>query len=196
MEMIQIKGFISSIGFSDGNRFVIGHWKESPIGEFGDIMWGTPDGEKILVAGNEQVAEFVSAIYDFDRIQIENLHTSSDGKRTEAKTPNLEIEILGGLVGGILPTRPLAFTKYVENSFANLLMGVKTYGTSSRGVEEWYQAKRWRWVKDGSVKLNGINLESRSKFTEPIRVGFSEPPRKSAIVEIHVSIKSPFAFDF
>ena len=46
MEMIQIKGFISSIGFSDGNRFVIGHWKESPIGEFGDIMWGTPDGEK------------------------------------------------------------------------------------------------------------------------------------------------------
>ena len=62
MEMIQIKGFISSIGFSDGNRFVIGHWKESPIGEFGDIMWGTPDGEKILVAGNEQVAEFVSCL--------------------------------------------------------------------------------------------------------------------------------------
>ncbi len=75
-------------------------------------------------------------------------------------------------------------------------MGVKTYGTSSRGVEEWYQAKRWRWVKDGSVKLNDVNLESRSKFTEPIRVGFSEPPRKSAIVEIHVSIKSPFAFNF
>ena len=102
MDMIQIKGFISSIGFSDGNRFVIGHWKESPIGEFGDIMWGTPDGEKILVAGNEQVADFVSAIYDFDRIQIENLHTSSDGKRTEAKAHNLEIEILGGLVGGLL----------------------------------------------------------------------------------------------
>ena len=159
-------------------------------------MWGTPDGEKILVAGNEQVADFVSAIYDFDRIQIENLHTSSDGKRTEAKAHNLEIEILGGLVGGILPARPLAFTKYIENPFANLLMGVKTYGTSSRGVEEWYQAKRWRWVKDGSVKLNGVNLESRSKFTEPIRVGFSEPPRKSAIVEIHVSIKSPFAFNF
>ena len=141
MDMIQIKGFISSIGFSDGNRFVIGHWKESPIGEFGDIMWGTPDGEKILVAGSEQVADFVSAIYDFDRIQIKNLHTSSDGKRTEAKAHNLEIEILGGLVGGILPPRPLAFTKYIENPFANLLMGVKTYGTSSRGVEEWYQAK-------------------------------------------------------
>ena len=75
-------------------------------------------------------------------------------------------------------------------------MGVKTYGTSSTGVEEWYQAKKWRWVKDGSVELNGTNLQSRSQFTEPIRVGFSEPPRKSAIVEIHVSIKFPFAFDF
>ena len=196
MEMIQIKGFISSIGFSDGNRFVIGHWKESPIGEFGDIMWGTPDGEKILIAGNDQVANFVSAIYDFDRILIENLHTSSDGKRTEAKTPNLHIEILGGMVGGILPTRPLGFTKFIENPFANFLMGVKTYGTSSTGVEEWYQAKKWRWVKDGSVELNGTNLQSRSQFTEPIRVGFSEPPRKSAIVEIHVSFKFPFAFDF
>ena len=54
MEMIQIKGFISSIGFSDGNRFVIGHWKESPIGEFGDIMWGTLM-VKNLVAGNERL---------------------------------------------------------------------------------------------------------------------------------------------
>ena len=80
------------------------------------------------MAGNDQVADFVSAIYDFDRIQIENLHTSSDGKRTEAKAHNLDIEILGGLVGGILPTRPLAFTKYIENPFANLLMGVKPTG--------------------------------------------------------------------
>ena len=71
--MIQIKGFISSIGFSDGNRFVIGHWKESPIGEFGDIMWGTPDGEKILVAGNDKVADFVSAIYDFDPVSYTHL---------------------------------------------------------------------------------------------------------------------------
>ena len=62
-------------------------------------------------------------------------------------------------------------------------MGVKTYGTSSRGVEEWYQAKKWRWVKDGSVKLNGVDLESRSKFTEPIRVGFSEPPRNLQLLK-------------
>ena len=47
---------------------------------------------KILVAGNEQVADFVSAIYDFDRIQIENLHTSSDGKRTEAKALTLRLK--------------------------------------------------------------------------------------------------------
>ncbi|MBT94878.1 MAG: hypothetical protein CL431_02770 [Acidimicrobiaceae bacterium] len=196
MDQIRIKGFISSIGFSDGNRFVIGHWKESPIGEFGDIMWGTPTGEKILIAGNQQVANFVSAIYDFDHVQIEDLQTSSNGKRTEAITSNLKIDISGGLIGGVLPSRPLAFTKFIENPFASLLMGVNTYGISSRGVEEWYQAKKWRWVKGGTVNLNGANLKSRSKFTEPLDVGFSEPPRKSAIVEIHVTIRFPFEFEF
>ena len=93
MEEIRIEGFISSIGFSDGNRFVIGHWKESPIGEFGDIMWGTPEGETILIAGNEQVANFVSAIYNFDQIQIKELDTSSNGKRTVANTTDLKIDI-------------------------------------------------------------------------------------------------------
>ena len=95
MEMIQIKGFISSIGFSDGNRFVIGHWKESPIGEFGDIMW-----ELLMVknfSGRKRAGCRLCISYlRLDRIQIENLHTSSDGKRTEAKAHNLEIEILGG----------------------------------------------------------------------------------------------------
>lgn len=196
MDQIKIKGFISSIGFSDGNRFVIGHWKESPIGEFGDIMWGTPEGEKILIAGNQQVVNFVSAIYDFDHVRIEDLHTSSNGKRTEARTSNLMIDISGGLLGGVLPSRPLAFTRFIENPFASLLMGVNTYGTSSRGVEEWYQAKKLRWVKDGSVNLNGASLQSLSKFTEPLGVGFSEPPRKSAIVEIHVTIRFPFEFKF
>ena len=196
MEEIRIEGFISSIGFSDGNRFVIGHWKESPIGEFGDIMWGTPEGEKILIAGNEQVANFVSAIYNFDQIQIKELDTSSDGKRTVANTTDLKIDITGGKLSGVLPPRPLAFTKFIENPFASLLMGVRTYGMSSRGVEEWYQAKKWRWVKDGNVEVSGSPLQFRSKFTEPLLVGFSEPPRKSAIVEINVTIRFPFEFNF
>ena len=73
MEEIRIEGFISSIGFSDGNRFVIGHWKESPIGEFGDIMWGTPEGEKILIAGNEQVANLFQQSTTLTRYKLKNL---------------------------------------------------------------------------------------------------------------------------
>ena len=63
-------------------------------------MWGTPEGEKILIAGNEQVANFVSAIYNFDQIQIKELDTSSNGKRTVANTTDLKIDIKGGKLGG------------------------------------------------------------------------------------------------
>ena len=105
-------------------------------------MWGTPDGEKILVAGNEQLQTLYQLSTTLTVSKLES-STSSDGKRTEAKAHNLEIEILG-LVGGILPARPLAFTKYIENPFTIYSWGSNSW-TSSRGVEERYRQK-WRWV--------------------------------------------------
>mgnify|MGYP006101231725 FL=1 len=192
MDDIRIRGSISSIGFPDGNRFVIGHWLSSPIGQFADVMWGTPDGKKILLAKNERIANFVSAIYDFDETRIGDIQIHSDGRSTSALGLGLDIKLQGGLTRGFIPPRPLFFTRFFESPIASSLMGVQTFGTSSRGVKEWYQARKWRWVRSGSASLDGYDLGPASPFDKPIGVGFSEPPRKPAIVDIQVTIRFPY----
>ena len=192
MELIRIRGSISSAGFAGGNRFVVGHWERSPIGPFGDVMWGTPDGQRILLAGNQKVADFVTSIYNFDDVRIGDLQTESDGRVTTVEGLGLNLHLSGGIARVIPFSRPLSFTRFVERPLAKFLMGVETFGTSSRGVSEWYQAKQWRWVKSGTAVLDGNNLGELSNFSQPIEVGFSEPPSKPAIVALEVAIRFPF----
>lgn len=192
MELIRIRGSISSAGFAGGNRFVVGHWERSPIGPFGDVMWGTPDGQRILLAGNQKVADFVTSIYNFDDVRIGDLKTESDGRVTTVEGLGLNLHLSGGIARVIPFSRPLSFTRFVERPLAKFLMGVETFGTSSRGVSEWYQAKQWRWVKSGTAVLDGNNLGELSNFSQPIEVGFSEPPSKPAIVSLQVAIRFPF----
>lgn len=192
MELIRIRGSISSAGFAGGNRFVVGHWERSPIGPFGDVMWGTPDGQRILLAGNQKVADFVTSIYNFDDVRIGDLQTESDGRVTTVEGLGLNLHLSGGIARVIPFSRPLSFTRFVERPLAKFLMGVETFGTSSRGVSEWYQAKQWRWVKSGTAVLDGNNLGELSNFSQPIEVGFSEPPTKPAIVSLQVAIRFPF----
>ncbi len=192
MELIRIRGSISSAGFAGGNRFVVGHWERSPIGPFGDVMWGTPDGQRILLAGNQKVADFVTSIYNFDDVRIGDLQTESDGRVTTVEGLGLNLHLSGGIARVIPFSRPLSFTRFVERPLAKFLMGVETFGTSSRGVSEWYQAKQWRWVKSGTAVLDGNNLGGLSNFSQPIEVGFSEPPTKPAIVSLQVAIRFPF----
>ena len=192
MELIRIRGSISSAGFAGGNRFVVGHWERSPIGPFGDVMWGTPDGQRILLAGNQKVADFVTSIYNFDDVRIGDLQTESDGRVTTGEGLGLNLHLSGGIARVIPFSRPLSFTRFVERPLAKFLMGVETFGTSSRGVSEWYQAKQWRWVKSGTAVLDGNNLGELSNFSQPIEVGFSEPPSKPAIVSLQVAIRFPF----
>ena len=191
MELIRIRGSISSAGFADGNRFVVGHWERSPIGPFGDVMWGTPDGQRVLLAGSQEIADFVTSIYNFDDIRVGNLQTESDGRETTVEGLGLDLYLSGGMARVIPFSRPLSFTKFIERPLAKTLMGVETFGTSSRGVSEWYQARQWRWVKDGHANVDGISFGSPQRFSQPINVGFSEPPEKPAIVSLQVAIKFP-----
>jgi len=191
VQLIRIKGSISSAGFAQGNRFVVGNWEHSPIGPFGDVMWGTPEGQRILLVGSQVVADFVTSIYDFDDVRIGDLEIKSDGHETTVKGFGLNLRLSGGVARMIPFPRPLLFTRFVERPLANALMGVETFGTSSRGVSEWYQARQWRWVTSGHAALDGNNLGSPIPFSQPINVGFSEPPEKPSIVSLQVAIKFP-----
>ena len=154
-------------------------------------MWGTPEDKRVLLVGSQEAADFITSIYNFDEVRIGNLQIKSDGRETSAEGLGVNLRLSGGVARSIPFRRPLSFTKYVERPIAKRLMGIETFGTSSRGVSEWYQARQWRWVKSGSVLLDGNDLGIPLNFSQPINVGFSEPPSKPAIVSLQVAIKFP-----
>jgi hypothetical protein len=68
-------------------------------------------------------------------------------------------------------------------------MGVEVHGTSPRGAEEWYQARAWRWIASGAVRIGGEDQGPIGPPVPPLGVGFSEPPRRRpSITDVEVRI--------
>ena len=65
------QGRITSSGFQTGDRIVVGAWKSSPFGNFTYIMWAKPDGTRILIAPNQEIADYVTDMYSFDKVVLE-----------------------------------------------------------------------------------------------------------------------------
>ncbi len=185
----MVDGTITSAAFAAGHRFVVGCWDHSPLGRFGDVMWARPDDTRVLLAPTDDVAAFVQSIYDFDEVRIGPLRIVGDGRRTTVDGLDVSLELHGGRRWPVPVPRPLWFTARIEAPIARTLMGVETAGTSPRGAREWYQTRGWRWVVAGSCRIGGRDLGPPVPFERPLRVGFSEPPRRPSIVSVKVTIE-------
>lgn len=187
---VRMRGTISSCGFDSGDRIVVGAWWDSPFGEFADVMWARPDGEKVLLAPSTTIAEFVSSIYDFDVIRIANFSTNASVSELSLTAGPIDLHLWAS--GGMrLPARPFWLTRFVERPIAERVMDVTTHGTSPSGVEEWYQARAWRWVRSGYGKIDGADLGEMRPVDPPVGVGFSEPPTRPSIVDVAVRLRYP-----
>lgn len=184
-----VDGTISSVAFAGGHRFAVGSWRSTPIGPFGDVMWAAPDDTRTLLAPNDEVADYVTSIYDFDSVRTGPLRVESDGRRTVVEGFGLVLDLSGGRLRPVPVPRPLWFTARVEGPIAKALMGVVTAGVSPTGVREWYQTRGWRWVVEGSGSLDGEELGAPVPIERPLGVGFSEPPRRPSIVSVKVTIE-------
>ena len=190
---VVVRGTISSAGFRTGDRFVVGHWPESPIGPMHDVMWATPDDRRILLAPTRPAADFITSIYDFDEVRVGPLDVNADGRRTRVDGHGVELELVGGRRWPLPlpPRRPLRFTRGVEAPIARRLLGVETFGVSPLGATEWYQATGLRWVVDGFGRIDGVDIGPPGRVERPVRVGFSEPPARPSIVAVRVTIDLP-----
>ena len=66
-------GHIAGAGTGSGLRIVVGAWGDSPFGAFTDVMLQTADDERVLLAPDAAIAEFVSTTYHFDRVELGEL---------------------------------------------------------------------------------------------------------------------------
>ncbi|HVF14046.1 MAG TPA: hypothetical protein VM942_05560 [Acidimicrobiales bacterium] len=160
-----------------------------------DLMWATPGGERWLVVADDDVADFVGGIYDFDRVVVSPLQVRHQGRTLELDAPDLGLDLrMEGGRGWPIPVprrRPPWFTRRVEAPIARRLMGVEAYGVSPTGVREWYQASRYRPVVAARASLHRADLGSLGRLEPAVRFGFSEPPRRPSLVEVTTVLELP-----
>src|SRR5690625_1257418 len=88
----RFHGRIAGWGTTSGTRCVLGNWHRTPWGSFAGVMVQFPGGERRLLAPSPQVAEFVSATYEFDTIEVTTVQvrrygSGSPGERSVSPLP-------------------------------------------------------------------------------------------------------------
>lgn len=197
MSRLRFDGDISGIGTSGGTRIVIGHWPRSHLGEFADAMVEFPDGERLLIAPSEDVREFVTATYNFDRTVIAEVSYRSDGSRTHVKAGDLEVSFDVGtptLLGRLLSVMPRAVVTApwfctISDPIARVfLRGVRTKGTAGGGRREYYGARGQRRITQATATWQGGDLGVLTPVDPPVRFGFGSTPKAPSTTLITTTI--------
>ncbi len=189
----ELDGVIASAGFSSGHRFVVGHWDQSPLGPMDDVMWARPDGERVLIVDRPVTGAFITSVYRFDRVEVLPLSVRTDVDTLVVTAGELRLALRAGRRWRI-PFRRLrsrTSLRSIERLVARILLDVRTFGTSPTGVREWYRASEYRPVVAAEAALGGHDLGPLTRFPQPARFGFSEPPRRSAIVRVRPRLEDP-----
>ncbi len=193
---VRLQGHIVGCGFASGDRFVVGLWDDGPLGAMRDVMWARPDGTKVLLGSRPSVVAFVGGVYGFDEhhtVDIEARLTRGD-LELSAGPLRLRATLAHPLKAFALRPRPLRrsagwvhFEDVIMRPLAGRFLlgggpGVRLYGRSPSGVREWYCIESYRRITHASATLHGTDLGPLAPLDPPARFGFSEFPRRPAVV--------------
>ncbi len=158
-----------------------------------DVMWARPDGERVLLVDRSDAGRFISAVYGFDRIEQVVITGGAGDRWLRVSAGMLELDLRAGR-GWRLPfgrlRRPWV-TRWIEGPIAKAVMGVETYGVSPTGVREWYRADEYRPLVGATAMVEGLDLGPLVAFASPAGFGFSEPPRRPAMVKVRPLLHDP-----
>jgi len=158
-----------------------------------DVMWARPDGERVLLVDRPAAGRFISAVYRFDRVEVVDLGGAADVRSLHLRAGPVELDLRAGR-GWRLPLprlRTAGVTRWVEGPVARAAMGVRTFGVSPTGVREWYRADEYRPVVAATAKVDGAVRGGLVPFAVPAGFGFSEPPRRPAMVRVRPRLHDP-----
>lgn len=192
-DLVSMRGTISACGFESGDRFVVGRWAESPVGPTVDVMWARPSGERVLLAPDDATLAYVTAVYEFDDARVVPFVDVGSNSPSEVhlEAGPVRLRLNAGWRLLAMTRRPLWVTRWVERPVAAALMGVRTWGVSPTGVQEWYQFRSLRFVHSAAAEIDGVDLGGARPVTPRCGFGFSEAPRRPSIVEVEPSLLGP-----
>ena len=182
------QGRITSSGFQTGDRIVVGAWNSSPFGKFTDIMWAKPDGVRVLIAPSQDVADYVTEMYSFDEVLIENIVTNEEGRNLKVECDSMQLDFSWKKGFAIPFKRSLLFIATVELFFAKLIFSTRTYGLTRNNRQEWYAIDRVSNLSSALATINGQNVGEMAPMNEACKFGFSEAPKKPSSCEVRTHI--------
>lgn len=198
MKRSQFRGQIVGVGTSSGVRVVVGNWPSSPFGPFADVMVESAEGERILLAPTEHVAQFVGQTYSFDAVRIEPGSVAERGGGWAVRTSSLTLDVEVGartLLGGLLRLVPESIAVSpawcaVTDPVARVMMrGVRTRGSAGNGRREWYGATDNHRVTAVSGTFDGGDLGVLAPVDPPPRFGFSSTPVRPSITQVVTTVE-------
>lgn len=200
MSRTVFTGNIAGFGTGAGIRMVVGSWQDSPFGAFADVMVEGADGLRTLLAPTEQIAEFVSQTYTFDRIQIGAVTVDHAANAFTVRAPGLDVVgDLGGpapfnwllkMVPAPLSRAPL-WLRAINPVASRLVPGVQTAGSAGNGRREYYGVRLTRRIVDVRGAFGGVDLAGVADLDPPVRFGFSSAPRTPQQVAVTTTIDLP-----
>jgi hypothetical protein len=188
----RFHGEIYGVGTSSGVRIVVGHWTESPLGEFTDVMVEFPDGHRLLLAPCDDVREFVTATYTFDDTLITPV---TFGPEITAGPLRLRIDVgsvtplgrLLRLIPSAVSTAPW-FCALTDPIARVALRGVRTRGTAGNGRREYYGARHQHRITAASASWDGRDLGALTPVDPPVTFGFGSTPKAPSVTTITTTI--------
>lgn len=197
---MRFAGHIAGFGTSAGTRFVIGSWLDSPFGTFADVMIETSAGERVLLAPSDDIAEFISATYTFDRTVVGAVSAVLAPDTLVLSAADLEVSVgLGGpapldlllrLVPARLAVAP-AWLRVIDPVASRIVSGVHTAGTAGNGRREYYGVRRTRRIAAVNGWFRGEDLGILAPLSPPVRFGFASAPTNPQIVSVTTTIDLP-----
>jgi hypothetical protein len=163
-------------------------------------MIQTADDERILLAPNAQVADFVSSTYNFDQVDVAPVAATLDRNRLALSTTRLVLDVAIGaaspvdlllrLIPGPLATAPW-WLRAIDPIASRVVPGVHTAGSAGSGRREYYGVRRARSITSASGRFDGRDLAGVAPLLPPVRFGFSSAPSAPQIVAVRTTIDIP-----
>jgi len=199
-QRLVFTGTIAGFGTSAGVRLVVGRWAQSPFGSFADVMVQTGDDERILLAPNVRIADFVASTYTFDRIELGEVTTELSANRLTVDAPGLTVAVdIGGpapldrllrLVPARLAIQPW-WLSAIDPVASRIVKGVHTAGSAGQGRREYYGVTRTRLIAGVRGSFSGTDLGDVAPLLPPVGFGFSSAPPTPQIVAVSTTIDMP-----
>jgi hypothetical protein len=203
---IVLEGSIAGVAFASGDTFVVGMWDSGPLGPMTDVMWSRPDGRRILLAPDDDVAAFVAGVYSFDETRVVPARAASTPGAFEVTAGDLRIEATAGRPHPLFGLRPRSLRRWLpwvrfEDAVLRRLVGrfvigggegVRMHGTTRGGAREWYRIDGYRPIVSASAQLGGRDLGALAELRPDPRFGFSGFPRRPAVVRCSPVLEGEF----